>query len=235
MKRSEPVIGGGDRLDEQDLDDRFSSFDDMAPEPLELPEEPPAYTQRVIRRSIPTPKPSAKQSGGIGSKLSAITKKLGGAFKGASNPKFNKRDQLPTKIIQFCLVSRGDELTGAQVFESARELGFEYGEMDIFHFREGGATLFSMANLVKPGFFPNEEEADDFSTPGLLLFAQLPGTKDVLTIFSDMLSVADRLSKRLNAEIQDERHSMLTRHSVENLREELLEYRRQIQVLRNRR
>jgi cell division protein ZipA len=109
--------------------------------------------------------------------------------------------------------------------------------MQIFHrYTSDGSkkTLFSMASLVEPGFFPFKS-MDGFSTPGLILFCQLPGPGDSLAIFSDMLFSAQRLSTTLGGELQDETHSALTKQTIEHIRGQILEHRRLVQLARSRR
>ncbi|MES9889275.1 MAG: cell division protein ZipA C-terminal FtsZ-binding domain-containing protein [Candidatus Sedimenticola sp. 6PFRAG1] len=145
-----------------------------------------------------------------------------------------RRRGLPTKIIQLVLKSNNGGFANADIWRSAREVELEYGEMKIFHRRAGGKNspaVFSMASMVEPGTFPDQSNAD-FITPGLALFSQLPGPKDGLAVFSDMLFTAERLGTLLDASLQDETHSDLTRQSIEHMREEILEYRRQLQLAR---
>ena len=52
-----------------------------------------------------------------------------------------------------------------------------------------------------------------FTTPGLSLFTQLPGVRDGIEIYNDMLAVGGRLATLLHAELQDERHNKLTRQN----------------------
>ncbi|MES9869277.1 MAG: cell division protein ZipA C-terminal FtsZ-binding domain-containing protein [Sedimenticola sp.] len=148
-----------------------------------------------------------------------------------------RRKGLPTKIIQLVLKARNGGFNNADVWRAAREVELEYGEMDIFHRRAGGKNspaVFSMASMVEPGTFPNSPDAT-FITPGLALFCQLPGPKDGLAVFSDMLFTAERLGSMLDATLQDETHSDLTKQSIEHMREEILEYRRQLQLARAKR
>ena len=111
----------------------------------------------------------------------------------------------------------------------------EPGEMSIFH-RLGAAggrrktsPLFSMASMVEPGTFPLED-MDEFTTPGLALFLQLPGPKEGLVLLKDMPCVAEEMANRLNGELQDATHSTLTRQALEHQREEIVEYQRRLRL-----
>lgn len=94
-------------------------------------------------------------------------------------------------------------------------------------------VLYGLASMVEPGVFPLKS-MQEFSTPGLTLFTQLPGPGDGLMIFSDMLYTAERLSAMLQGDLQDDTHSALTKQTIEHLRERIMEHKRQIQLARRK-
>jgi cell division protein ZipA len=151
-----------------------------------------------------------------------------------------RKKELPDKIIQINIVPRkGVSLfSGDDILCVVAELNLEYGEMDIYHrYRDNdgaGATLFSLANMVHPGTFPIAA-MDEFTTPGLTLFAILPGPLDGLSLFSEMLSVAEKLATLLDGTLQDESHSDLSKQTIEHMRQEIQEYHRQLQLARSKR
>ncbi len=141
---------------------------------------------------------------------------------------------LPTLIVQIHIMARdGNEFQGDQIFAAVRDVGLEFGDMDIFHrlyhAPRGTKTLFSMASLVEPGTF-DPEHIETFSTPGLVLFTQLPVAKDGLAVFSDMLFTAERLAAALDGELYDETHSRLSKQTIAHVRDQILEHRRQVQL-----
>jgi len=144
---------------------------------------------------------------------------------------------LPTLILQINIVSPARAFRGEELMRAIESVELQFGEMNIFHRRGGnnqkGAVLFSMASLVEPGTFPIDDMAG-FTTPGLALFAQLPGAQDGLAIFSDMLMTAERLAADLGGELQDETHSRLTKQTVEHIRSQVLEHRRKVQLAKSR-
>ncbi len=145
-------------------------------------------------------------------------------------------DGVPRLIVQLHLVGRRGPLRGELVERAAREVDLRRGEMDIFHRYDSRRTdqvLFSLASLVEPGGFPFDDLAN-FTTPGVILFTQLPGLRDGLAIYSDMLFTGERLASILDAELRDERHNPLTKQWIEHTRERVLEHRRQVQLARSR-
>ena len=110
------------------------------------------------------------------------------------------------------------------------------GEMAIYHrydAERSSQVLFSCASLVEPGSFPLNDMAA-FNTPGVTLFTRLPGLRDGLAIFSDMLFTAERLAALLDVEVRDESHNPLTKQWVEHKREVILEHRRQLHLARSK-
>jgi cell division protein ZipA len=137
----------------------------------------------------------------------------------------------PVKIMMINIKARHGCFGGRQVQEAAVAAGMEHGEMEIFHRMNPSAApsksapLYSMASMVEPGIFPRDA-MDEFNTPGLALFLQLPSRGDDLTLFNEMLATAEQLAKSLDGELQDETHSVLTRQTIEHLRGEIIEFQR---------
>ena len=121
----------------------------------------------------------------------------------------------------------GHELQGATLLSSLMALGFKFGEMDIFHRHEDangkGEVLFSMINMVKPGTF-NPYRMEQFATPGVSLFMQLPLRSNAAFAFEDMLQAADQLASDLDAMLTDMDRSPLSDETIARYRHELAAY-----------
>jgi cell division protein ZipA len=137
------------------------------------------------------------------------------------------------KLIVLHVVARGqDRFPGDQVIAALEEADLVYGKMRIFHRYPDGeegdgvdGAVFSVANMLNPGWF-DLDRAEALSIKGVTLFLQLPGPVDGMAAFDDMLRTAERLALRLNGELWDERRSVLSRQTVEHLREEIQEFQR---------
>ena len=142
-------------------------------------------------------------------------------------------ENVPGMILQINVVAGKEPFAGNDIMRVTRDVDLVHGDMNIFHrFASGPGTsrvIFSMASMVEPGVFPLDR-MDQFTTPGLVLFGQLPGPKDGLAAFSDMLFTAERLAALLDGELQDETHSVLGKQTIEHIREKILEHRRQVQL-----
>ena len=138
------------------------------------------------------------------------------------------------KIVQINIVARrGLKFSGGLVLRAVHDTEMEFGDMDIFHRFEGQGVrrqaVFSMANMVEPGTF-DLDNMDQTKTPGVTLFMRLPGPRDGIAAFSDMLFTAQRIATDLDGELQDSSHSSLTKQTVEHIRAEILEFRRRLQI-----
>ena len=144
-------------------------------------------------------------------------------------------DDVERKIIVINVKALDGALAGTAIEGACREVGLVHGEMSIYHRHDGGSdrVLFSMASMVEPGIFPIDDMAA-FTTPGLSLFTQLPGVRDGIEIYNDMLAVGGRLATLLHAELQDERHNKLTRQMQEHTRESIIEHRHKVRLARSR-
>ena len=144
-------------------------------------------------------------------------------------------DEVERKIVVINIVRRDGGLSGTMIEKACAAAGLSLGDMSIYHRQVTGSgqVLFSMASMVEPGTFPADGMAG-FSTPGLTLFTQLPGIRDGIEIYDEMLAAAERLAKLLQAELQDEGHNKLTRQMQEHTRESIIEHRRKIKLARSR-
>ncbi|MES9847476.1 MAG: cell division protein ZipA [Candidatus Thiodiazotropha sp.] len=143
---------------------------------------------------------------------------------------------VPVLIIQINLRTRSKPFTGPAIQKAMQDTGLVMGELSIYQrIASDGSNKpqFNLASMVEPGVFP-KQDVEAFSTPGLTLFTQLPGPGDSMAIFADMLFTAERLAAILDGELQDETHSALTKQTIEHMRGEIIEHRRQVQLARSK-
>ncbi len=128
-------------------------------------------------------------------------------------------------LIQLSVAKRYGEFDGPDLLEVAESCGLRPGDMDIFHcldeFDDGTRIYFSMANMVKPGTFPFDD-MEGFSTPGLMLFAQLTGQPEDLTVLEEMIATARKLATTLGGDVFDDTRRPLTVRKEEAMRDAVL-------------
>jgi cell division protein ZipA len=138
-------------------------------------------------------------------------------------------DEIEPLLIQLSVGARREPFAGPELVVAADACGLRPGRMDIFHcldeFEDDTRIYFSMANMVKPGTFPFDA-MDDFSTPGLMLFAQLDGRPEDITVLEEMIATARKLAAELDGDVLDETRRPLTVRKEEDLRRAVLENER---------
>lgn len=133
-------------------------------------------------------------------------------------------------VTLFVAAPEGDSFGGGDVVVAAEKAGLRFGAMHIFHRlvdgRSEAGPVFSMANMVKPGYF-DMGRIGELRTPGVTFFATLPGPVSALDAWDAMLPAAQRIAELLGGELLDEDHNALGRQRVSGLREELRLWDRQ--------
>jgi cell division protein ZipA len=135
------------------------------------------------------------------------------------------------RIVSLFVVARaGEEFRGSDIVVAAEKAGLRFGAMNIFHRlvdgRPDAGPIFSMANMMKPGYFDMSRIAE-LVTPGVTFFITLPGPLPALDAWEAMLPAAQRIAELLGGGLLDEDHNALGRQRVAGLREELRAWDRQ--------
>jgi cell division protein ZipA len=127
------------------------------------------------------------------------------------------------KILALRLAVKGEGLAGAELLELLQGAGLRHGKFGIFHRLYGDTSVFSVASMVEPGTF-DLSTMEQTRFPGLTLFMLLPGPIEGPEAFAQMLSFAQRLAEASDGTLQDERGRPLTLHTVDQLRDEVLDF-----------
>lgn len=122
----------------------------------------------------------------------------------------------PTHIILYVVSSQNSIFNGSQVLNILSDLGFIFGQHQIYHrhvdLTTASPIIFSIANMLQPGVFdPNNVES--FTTQGLSLFMKLPSPGNDLANFRIMLKVAETLAESLNGFILNDKREIFTEES----------------------
>jgi cell division protein ZipA len=126
------------------------------------------------------------------------------------------------------LIPRGDELNSERAVAALSGAGLQHGRYGIFH-KDGtaGEPAFSVASLTEPGSF-DLANLQVTSIAGLSFFVVLPGSGDPVARFDAMVETARALSVELAADLLDERGSSWSSQRERYVREEIIEYRHQV-------
>lgn len=122
-----------------------------------------------------------------------------------------------SNIIVLYILAKGNQpLTGSQINSSAQAMGLSFGEMNIFHYKRNGVSVFSLANMLEPGSF-DAEKIHELKTTGLTVFMQLKGN-DPLDDLTEMLQRSYQLAGLLNARLCNHKRTALIEQDAENYR-----------------
>lgn len=122
------------------------------------------------------------------------------------------------------------DIQGAVLLQQMTELGFKFGDFDIFHRHVdtagNGSVLFSLANMFNPGSF-NIDTIETFQTDGVALFLALPIKSNSLQAFTMMHNAAVKLANAIGqGQVLDEHRNPLTRQAVQHIHQRIREFER---------
>ncbi|GMQ47422.1 cell division protein ZipA [Vibrio sp. 10N] len=116
---------------------------------------------------------------------------------------------------------------GTQLFDSMRQNGLIYGEMDIFHRHADlsgtGKVLFSVANMMQPGTLQHDDPAT-FTTKGISFFMTLPCFGEAEQNFKLMLRTAQQISDDLGGNVLDDQRNLMTPQRLDAYRQQIKDF-----------
>ena len=134
-----------------------------------------------------------------------------------------KDSKAPSDIIVLYILPKADEeLIGSQINSAAQAMGLSFGEMNIFHYKPGARSVFSLANMLEPGSF-NADTIHDLKTSGLTVFMQIRAG-DPLDDLTEMLQRSYQLAGLLSARLCNHKRQVLTEQDAENYRTQVSEF-----------
>jgi cell division protein ZipA len=160
----------------------------------------------------------------------------GDAYHDGESPKSPAKRPKPAperaveRVIALRLVPRtGDEISTESAVLALRALRLRHGRYGIFHhLSDGGETRYSVASLTEPGSFDLTKLVGS-TIAGLSVFMVLPGRGDPVERFDMMIATARDLAQTLDADLLDERGSSWSIQRERYIREEIIEYRYQLE------
>ena len=124
-------------------------------------------------------------------------------------------------VISFTIMAMQDEQFSGKAIKSTLEtLDMHFGDMQLYHRYTHGIqkqSLFSVANIIDPGTLLPDSLAT-MTTPGLLIFARLPGPMNGLALFDDLLEAAQKMAATLGGVLSDDQREPITDSRLEEMR-----------------
>lgn len=117
---------------------------------------------------------------------------------------------------------KGSAFAGNDIQRIAERAGMQIEEMGMFHFLDSrtGNSRFTMANRFEPGSF-DPASLKTFSTRGLTLFMSIPRVLDPITVFDEMISVAQYIASELSGELRDPDGGNIDESGVDKIRKQV--------------
>ena len=120
------------------------------------------------------------------------------------------------EILTLSVASRRKFFTGDAIVSAMLAADLSPGPMDIYYRYNGTEQLFAVVSMVNPGTFP--QDMSRFRSPGLSLFATLPGSLDGEEIFETMYETAQLLTEKLDGVLLGVDHRPLTEETLDEMR-----------------
>lgn len=129
------------------------------------------------------------------------------------------------KLVVFYVVEKDNTfIPGTRIHRALAKQRLQFGHRHIYHrikeVRGVPDAVFSVASIAKPGYL-DPEEAQTFSTPGLVIFMNLPGPEHPEIAFDDLVRTSRALAGELNADVLDDARELLSDERVDALRAEV--------------
>lgn len=125
--------------------------------------------------------------------------------------------------------------TGRAVKAALEHHQCHFGEMQIYHRFNDDAhkqALFSIANIIDPGTLLPDAFVS-MKTPGLLVFARLPGPVSGMALFDELLETAIGISNELGGILCNDVREPIEQHAIEEMRSRILNYQMSLQTEKN--
>ena len=133
-------------------------------------------------------------------------------------------EDIEEKLVTIHVAAPGDRrFYGNDLKTLFKQHDYRYGDMSIYHCTLEGDQVFSIANIVKPGTF-NEDEMDSFETPGITLFMRLPIELDADVAFDFLIREATELAETLGGQLRDGDRNPLNQQTIQHMREDIQQY-----------
>ncbi|MDO7667043.1 MAG: cell division protein ZipA [Pseudomonadota bacterium] len=137
-----------------------------------------------------------------------------------AKPKSPRKDSDDLVIALTIMAPENERFAGRAVKAALESSNLHFGDLQVYHRFTGGArrqSIFSVANILDPGTLLPDKFIS-LTTPGLLIFARLPGPVNGLAMFDDLLETAQSLTEKLGGTLSDDTREPISESRLEAMR-----------------
>ncbi|MGF1775526.1 cell division protein ZipA [Vibrio nomapromontoriensis] len=148
----------------------------------------------------------------------------------AKEPEVSEPEEPEMQVLVMNVHCSGNEpFVGSKLFDSMRQNGLIYGDMDIFHRHADlsgtGKVLFSVANMMQPGTLQHDDP-ETFTTKGISFFMTLPCFGEAEQNFKLMLRTAQQIADDVSGNVLDDQRNLLTPTRIDAYKKQIQEFNR---------
>lgn len=152
-----------------------------------------------------------------------------------AEPEASEAQDWDMVIALTIMAPAANAFTGRAVKAVLDNHDLHFGDMQIYHRQTQGSrkqTLFSVANILDPGTLLPDKFVS-MTTPGLLVFARLPGPINGMALFDDLLETARGMNEQLGGVLCDDQRQPISDSGLEAMRARILDYQMSVQAENN--
>lgn len=220
----------------RNLFDQSSNLDDFdkdilyADDPLEIQEDFGVSEVRIIKPDTHLDSGSGlttHTSNTLSTDQGNLSESEDSANKLDTDDSNNSNPEDAQHIVVLHVTARpGETFKGKKVCKTLEHLGLRHGKYKIYHresLQNPDISLFSVANMVKPGFF-EPDALEVFSTPGISFFLVLPGPPDPMTTFNEMVQTARQVAQSLDGDLLDAERSSFSNQRSQMIQDDIVNF-----------
>ncbi|MCL9773242.1 cell division protein ZipA [Vibrio methylphosphonaticus] len=145
-------------------------------------------------------------------------------------PEISEPEEPEMQVLVMNVHCAGSEpFVGSKLFDSMRQNGLIYGDMDIFHRHADlsgtGKVLFSVANMMQPGTLQHDDP-ETFTTKGISFFMTLPCFGEAEQNFKLMLRTAQQIADDVSGNVLDDQRNLLTPTRIDAYKKQIQDFNR---------
>jgi len=133
-----------------------------------------------------------------------------------------------TFIVLHVVAGEGQSFNGLDILDATKTQGLAFGKHAIFHYpmsaAPAGDSKFCLVNMSPEGNFKTNK-ISSLNTQGMSLIMRLPiRGANAMTVFLNMVGVAQALARKLGGKILDQTRIPLTPEIVESLKSDIIQF-----------